>query len=86
MPRKTKKEKIAASQHQQKSSLYIEPIQHKKSFKLIPLQEEKRVYAFDHTKAIIADLKHTLIIAIVIITLEFLFFYANLKGIVSLNH
>lgn len=86
MPRKTKKQKIAASQHQPKSPLFTETIHHTQTFKLIPLQGEKRIYAADHTVAIVSDLKRTLVIAIVIITLEFLFFYANLKGIVSLGH
>jgi hypothetical protein len=86
MPRKTKKEKIAATQHQRASLSFTEPSVHKQKFQVIPLQPQKHTYSFDHTQAIIKDLKHTLIIAVVIITLEFLFFYANLKGIVSLGH
>lgn len=77
MPQKTKEQKKLASIHKTRLNSIVLP---KKT--VTPTYIQENVEVTSHT---LSDLKKTIIITIVILALEFLVFYANLKGIVSVT-
>ncbi len=82
MPQKTKQQKIAANKHRETISNKKMPIISNTPYVYAPKDAGEQ----DMTRFVIGDLKKTLILTTAILILEFIIFYANLKGIVSLIH